>query len=174
MTLKSQCARHHAEFVTITCLYCHPLLKDDRIKQIIIDSLIYLTKNGRIRVFAFVIMSNHLHMVWQMLGSHERPNVQRDFLKYTAQRILKLLKSEGIPLDPLEVCAKDRRYQVWERNSLNIPVWSEWVIWQKINYIHRNPVKARLCERPEDYHFSSARFYQNCDKHWDFLTHVDG
>jgi putative transposase len=174
MTLKSQCARHHSEFIIVTCLNWYCILKDDRIKQIIINSLTYLTKCGRIRVYAFVIMDNHFHMVWQMLGTQERPNVQRDFLKYTAQRILKLMKSEGIPLDPLEVCAKDRRYQVWERNALNIPVWSAWVIWQKINYIHRNPVKAGLCERAEDYHFSSARFYQRGNKHWDFLTHVDG
>jgi REP element-mobilizing transposase RayT len=119
-------------------------------------------------------MDNHFHLIWQMLGSQERPNVQRDFLKYTAQRILKLLRSEGVSLDGLRVCAKDRRYQVWERNSLNIPVWSDWVIWQKVNYIHQNPVTAGLCEKAEDYYFSSARFYYSGDKHWDFLTHVNG
>jgi putative transposase len=107
-----------------------------------------------------------------MVGVNERPNVQRDFLKYTAQQILKLLRKNHEPLHHLKVNAKDRVYEVWERNSLNIPVWSDGVIWQKINYIHNNPVKAGLCIKPEDYHYSSARFYSEGEYHWTFLTHV--
>nr|WP_221409793.1 hypothetical protein [Pseudochryseolinea flava] len=113
-------------------------------------------------------------MIWQILGKQERPDVQRDMLKYTSQRILKLLRTENAPLEHLEVNAKDRKYQVWERNSWNIPLWSGPRLWQKINYIHNNPVKAQMCDTCKDYHFSSARFYRYNDRGWDFLTHVDG
>jgi len=48
------------------------------------------------------------------------------------------------------------------------------VMGQKLEYIHMNPVKAGLCEHPEDYKYSSARFYLLNEKNWDFLTHIDG
>jgi REP element-mobilizing transposase RayT len=59
-------------------------------------------------------MSNHFHLIWQMMGEHKKANVQRDFLKYTSQQILKAMKTEKSKLlDELLVNAKDRRYQVW-------------------------------------------------------------
>lgn len=67
---------------------------EDRFKDIIIESLSFLTKVGRIQVYGFVIMPNHLHMIWQMLGEHKREAVHRDFLKFTSQQILKHLRNE--------------------------------------------------------------------------------
>jgi hypothetical protein len=52
--------------------------------------LSFLVKDQRIPIFAFV-MSNHFHLIWQMLGDHKRDNVQRDFLKYTGQQILNVM-----------------------------------------------------------------------------------
>ncbi|MFD0999423.1 hypothetical protein ACFQ21_08900 [Ohtaekwangia kribbensis] len=104
-----------------------------------------------------------------------REAVQRDFLRYTSQQILKVLRNEQSPIqEDLVVNAKDRKRQVWERNSLSISLWSSKVLWQKIYYIHQNPVKARLCKYAEDYYYSSASFYYSGDRRWDFLLHVDG
>jgi REP element-mobilizing transposase RayT len=168
-------SKQYAEFVTITCLEWQPVLEDHRFKEIILESLSFLNKTNRITVYAFVIMHNHFHMIWQILGDHKREDVQRGFLKYTGQRILKVLRDEHSPLlAELLVNAKDRKYQVWERNSLGIPLWSGSVIWQKLNYIHPNPVKAGLCKYPEEYYYSSAAFYSKADKRWDFLVHCDG
>jgi hypothetical protein len=114
-------------------------------------------------------------MVWQMIGDHKRENVQRDFLKFTSQQMLKILRNARSPVqDQILVMAKDRRYQVWQRNALSVPLWSDKVMWQKVDYVHFNPVKSGLCERPEDYKYSSASFYHYGDRHWDFLTHIDG
>ena len=168
-------SKEYAEFITVTCLEWKPLLEEDRFKDIIIDSLSFLTKSKRVTVYAFVIMSNHFHMIWQMVGDHKREDVQRDFLKFTGQQILKILRTENSPMQSeLIVNAKDRKRQVWERNSLGIPLWSDAVIWQKLDYIHNNPVKAGLCKNPEDYKYSSAGFYCNGDRYWNFLTHCDG
>jgi REP element-mobilizing transposase RayT len=120
-------------------------------------------------------MPNHFHLIWQVLGDHKRKDVQRDFLKFTSQQILKKLQKEKSPLlSALEVNLKDRKFQVWQRNSLGIPLWSDWVLWQKLTYIHYNPVRAGLCKYPEDYKYSSSSFYMKSDTRWDFLTHVDG
>jgi putative transposase len=173
--LQEDQAKEYADFITVTCLEWKHVLVDNRFKNIIIDSLRYLSKSNRVSIYAFVIMSNHLHMIWQMLGEHKREDVQRDFLKYTSQQILKVLRNENsYMLDDLLVQSKDRKYQVWERNPLSIPLWSGKVINQKLHYIHNNPVEAGLCKSPAEYTYSSAGFYYYRDLRWSFLTHCDG
>jgi hypothetical protein len=110
-----------------------------------------------------------------MMSEHKKANVQRDFLKYTSQQILKAMKTEKSKLlDELLVNAKDRRYQVWERNSLGVPLWKPEVFDQKLDYIHNNPVKAGFCQYPADYKYSSARFYEKYEKDWVFFTQHEG
>jgi putative transposase len=134
-----------------------------------------LINEQRVTVYAFVIMQIHFHLIWQILGDHLRDAVQRDFLKYTSQQILKHLRNEKSKLlMELLVNAKDRKHQVWERNSLSVPLWSSKALWQKLDYIHNNPVRAGLCTYPWEYKYSSARFYLKNEKDWNFLEHVDG
>jgi putative transposase len=171
----AQYAKDHPDFITVTCLEWKPVLQDDRFKEIIISSLSFLSKANRVTVYAFVIMGNHLHLIWQIMNEHTRDAVQRDFLRYTSQQILKILRNEQSPIQhDLVVNARDRKHQVWERNSLSISLWSSKVLWQKIDYIHQNPVKAGLCKYSERYYYSCASFYYSGDRRWDFLVHVDG
>lgn len=60
------------------------------------------------------------------------------------------------------VQTSDRKHQVWERNALRIDIYSEKVFQQKMTYIHNNPIAERwkLGRLPEDYRYSSARYYQ--------------
>jgi putative transposase len=168
-------SKQHSEFITVTCLEWKHVLNEDRFKDIVIQSLAFLTEAKRVTIYAFVIMSNHFHLIWQMVGDHKRDDVQRDFLRFTSQQILKILRNEQSSMqNELLVQAKDRKYQVWERNSLGIPLWSNEVMWQKFDYIHYNPVKAGLCKYAEDNKYSSASFYNKDDKFWNFLTHCDG
>ena len=56
-------------------------------------------------------------------------------------------------------------HQVWQESFKAIPLWSAWMIWQKINYIHANPVKARLVSSARDYQLSSFRaFYEDSEE----------
>ena len=77
-------------------------------------------------------------------------------------------------LTRFEVRKRDRRYQFWKRNSLSIELYSEKVFQQKLDYIHDNPVKAEMCVFPEDYYYSSARFYLQNKKEFEFLSHHNG
>ncbi len=135
----------------------------------------YLTNDGRVRINAFVLMDNHFHLIWRMIGEYKRENVQRDFLKYTGQTILRKLHVMRSPLvSDLRVKSRDRKFQVWERNSLSISLTTEGFLLQKLNYIHNNPVRAGLCESPEDYKYSSAAFYITNKSEWEFLEHYKG
>jgi REP element-mobilizing transposase RayT len=113
------CAKQYAEFTSVTCLEWKPVLEDNRLKNIITNNMAFLRKDNRAIIYGFVIMPNHFHTIWQILGDHKREDVQRDFLKFTGQQIPKVLRNENSPMqNDLIVNAKDRKRQVWERNSL--------------------------------------------------------
>ena len=166
---------HHIHFFTATILEWNHLLKEDVYKHIIIDSLNYLVANKRVRVFGFVFMSNHIHLLWRIQDGHLREDVQRDFLRFTSQQMLKALRnSENKLMQSFYVGAKDRKYQIWERNSLSIELWTEDVFLQKLEYIHQNPVRANLGFLPAEYYYSSALFYLTEKNSFQFLEHYKG
>lgn len=106
-------------------------------------------------------MNNHIHIVWQQLPPYTKSQVQLGFMKYTAQKIkYDLLKTNLDLLKAFKVDAKDREYQLWKRNPLSVELFTPAVFYQKIDYIHNNPVRAGLCKFPEDYKYSSARYYE--------------
>jgi REP element-mobilizing transposase RayT len=162
----------YPQFFTATNLEWKKLLQPDKYKDIVIQSMRFLVKKKRVVIYGFVIMSNHLHIIWQMQAGMKRSNVQRDFLKYTAQRIKADLKwSHPHLLSQFLVNARDREYQFWERNPLSVDIWSERVLSQKLRYLHENPVRAGLCNFPEEYKYSSALLYKTGIDNWGFLSH---
>jgi len=165
---------HHPQFFTATILEWRPLLMEDAYKDIIIDSLKFMVREKRLTVYGFVIMPNHLHMIWLVGSGFRRPDVQRDLLKYTAQQMKWLLrKKDRSLLEDFRVATSDREYQFWERNPLKIDLYHPSVLLQKLAYIHANPVQDRwgLSSTPEAYKYSSARFYEDGVDEWGFLTH---
>lgn len=166
--------QQYIAFFTATILSWKKLLQPDKYKQIIIDSLNFLVRDGRVWVYGFVIMPNHIHILWRMREPHLRKNVQRDFLKFTAQNIkADLEQNHKEVLEHFKSTQSDRKYQIWERNPLSVYCYSTKIVEQKMNYIHQNPVnvKWQLADLPEDYYYSSARYYLRNQDDFQFLTH---
>ena len=163
------------QFFTATILKWKPILRTDAYKQLIIDSLSYLVENERCKVYAFVIMPNHIHLLWQILNIHKRESVQRDFLKFTGQMIkMNLQENNPVELENYLVNLKDRAYQIWQRNSLSVDMLSRQMIEQKLEYIHNNPVQGKwlLSNNPSDYKYSSDRYYNvGNTEEYPFLSH---
>ena len=106
---------------------------------------------------------NHIHLIWHIKEGNLAHEVQRDFLKFTAQQIkFYLQKNDQELLSKLYVDAKDRKYQVWERNAKSIEIENDLIFEQKLEYMHNNPLqeKWKLCINPIEYEFSSAKFYE--------------
>ena len=102
---------HYPQFFTATILEWKHLLKKDEFKQIIVDSLLFLKKEGSIVVNAFVIMPNHIHLIWQIQDGYKQDKIQMRFLKYTAQQIkFRLIDTNDKMLNNLFVDATDRQY----------------------------------------------------------------
>ena len=166
---------HSAQFFTATIYQWNHLLSDDRHKDIIADSLKFLVTNKRIELNAFVIMSNHIHLIWQPLFGFSPSDIQASFMKYTAQQLKRsLTKNNPQALADFKVNKYDREYQIWKREPLSIELISYDLFKQKLEYLHFNPVKAGLCENPEDYYYSSARFYVDGLDSFKMLTHFTG
>ena len=70
-------------------------------------------------------------------------------------------KNNSSFLAEFKVNKYDREYQIWKREPLSIELRTPDVFDQKLNYIHDNPVRAGLCTYPEDYYYSSAKYYQD-------------
>ena len=159
------------QFYTATILNWQPLLSNDKYKDIIIESLQYCVKEKKVKVYAFVIMSNHIHLVWQTFHPVTKAKLQHQFMTFTAQKIKEYLRlTNPVLLETFKVDAKDRAYQLWKRNALSVDLFTQKVLQQKIDYIHANPVKAGLCLYPEDYQYSSARFYNTGVDYFKMLT----
>ena len=163
------------QYFTATIYEWKHLLADNDCKDIIIDSLHFLVTNKRIELNAFVIMSNHIHVIWQPLFGFAASNIQASFMKYTAQQLKRSLeKSNQEFLKSFLVNKEDRAYQVWKRRPLSIELSTDAVFKQKPDYIHYNPVKAGLCMNSEDYSYSSAGFYYMGVDNFGILTHYSG
>ena len=166
--------QHHAQFFTVTNLNWLFILENEYHKQIMLEALKHRVDKNEVTIYAFVIMPNHFHAIWQIHDGIEKEDFQANLLKFTARSILKFMKiNDDKLLDQLNVKAADRNYQVWERNALSVDLFTEEVFIQKLNYIHNNPVqlKWRLTTFPEEYKFSSAKFYETCIDDFNFLTH---
>jgi putative transposase len=168
---------YHPQFFTATILQWKLLLKDDSFKDIIINSLSYLKAEGSIKIYAFVIMPNHIHSIWQIQDGYKQSNIQLRFLKFTAQQFkFRLIDTANPLLQAFKVNAKDRAYQFWERNPLSIDLWTPDVFMQKLDYIHNNPLqhKWQLADFAENYKYSSARFYETGYDEFNLITHYNG
>ena len=119
-------------------------------------------------------MHNHIHIVWQIKDDISISEVQKDFFESTAKKIKKDLEIHLPEVLKLFISTqKDRDYHFWKRRHLPIDLYTPAVFEQKIDYIHNNPITAGLCELPEQYPFSSARYYHDGVDEWKILTHYN-
>ncbi|MFY0652640.1 MAG: transposase [Cyclobacteriaceae bacterium] len=141
-------------------------------KLIVTDSLTNLSNRNLIEVFAFVVMPNHIHLIWRLnkLNGKELPS--SSLLKFTSHQFKKILPASKLPR--YYVDAPNKTYEFWQRDSLAIELYSPEVIYQKLDYTHNNPLDERwnLVNNPIDYEFSSAAFYENEISPFRFLKHI--
>ena len=149
-------------FLTCTIIEWLPVFTRQPYFEIVIDCLKYCRERKRLKIFAYVIMDNHLHLVAE---GERLEEIIKEFKSYTAQGIIKLATEEGKDwlLNQFEFFKarhkKESRYQVWQEGYHPQLISSEEMLRQKVEYIHENPVKAGLVERQEDWVYSSARSY---------------
>jgi putative transposase len=161
-------------FSTYTNLNLTSNLKDEEYQDIIVDSLRFLVNNGRVSIFGFVVMPNHIRLLWKMKDGQKLNEVQRDFLKFTEQMVqFKMLRSKG-KIDPKLFFGGADNNRVWKRNGTSVSLDSYEEIVQKLSFLHKDPTnrKWNLCMSLDKYKYSSFRFYLNGDREFEFLSNI--
>ena len=149
-------------FTTSTVKDWYPLFNHEEFRNIVIGSMIFLIDQNRINLHGYVVMPNHLHLIFTVLNPFFLHEIFRDFHKFTSQQILKIFQNKKPNLLPrFQSTYTDRKYQIWQTTHAPKEIVSFPFFIQKLEYIHWNPCNERwkLCERPEDYPFSSAADY---------------
>ncbi|HKV39682.1 MAG TPA: transposase [Blastocatellia bacterium] len=147
-------------FVTSAVAHRRPIFTRDKSCQTLIDVLSELRPEWPFRLIAYVLMPDHFHLIVNPRDGRIRELTAK--LKGVAsRRIISLY-----PEDAFEVRADETGRQIrelWQQSFKDIPLWSDWMIWQKINYIHANPLKARMVSSAADYRWSSFRSFYLAD-----------
>jgi REP element-mobilizing transposase RayT len=114
------------------------------------------------KLIAFVIMPDHFHLIVNPRDGNIQ-GFSGALKSLLAARIIEITKDNRFKL---KKPAKDGSiHQVWQDSFKAIPLWSPWMIWQKINYLHANPVKDRLVNSAKDYKWTSFRaFYSESNE----------
>lgn len=148
--------------ITSGIRYGFPVFAIPAATQIVLESLTYLQEKKDVRLIAYVIMENHVHLIVQGVSLAMKLG---GFKSYCARGIIDFLFENGHTnvLKRLKRVKKpqktDRRYQFWEEGFHPKQIAGDDMMIQKIEYIHNNPVKRGYVDEPEHWRYSSARDY---------------
>ncbi|SHG89012.1 REP element-mobilizing transposase RayT [Flavobacterium fluvii] len=159
-------------FVTITTVGWIDVFTRLNQKQNIINALQYCQENKGLAIYAYCIMSSHIHLLCRATNDFILSNIMRDFKKFTSKKIIQIINDEPESrrewmLDYFKKASehfqKEQQYKVWQNGYHAEHIFSNKFIKQKVDYIHLNPVKEKIVTLPEDYYFSSARNYASLE-----------
>ena len=158
-----------AYFVSFAVVEWLDVFTRNEYKDILLDSLQFCQKNKGMEIFAWCIMTNHVHLAFRSIGEQSPGQILGDFKRFTSNAVVKAIKENSkesrreLLLKTFKKAAEKssnvNQMQFWRHDNRPIEIYSNQVIAEKINYIHNNPVEAGLVFRPEDYPYSSAVDY---------------
>ena len=156
----------HPHFITCTVVNWIPLFTRKESVEILLEAFRYLQKDEDFKLYAYVILENHIHIVAQ---SNDIAKSMARFKNYTAKELLRLLKKENVKtiLEQLSFYKKahkiDREYQVWQDGIQPKLMQNDAMMKNKIDYIHHNPVKRGYVDDATHWRYSSARDYEGVE-----------
>ncbi|MEZ4924398.1 MAG: transposase [Crocinitomicaceae bacterium] len=155
-------------FLTLTVVDWIDVFTRKNHKDALIESLRYCIKHKGLNVYAYCLMTNHLHLIVNCDEPFELKDTIRDFKRHTVKQLLfqiqndpesrrewmiELFKQNG------ENHAKSDKLKFWKTGNHAIELYTEKFVWDKINYIHNNPVEEKFVTKPEHWIYSSASNY---------------
>jgi len=138
-------------------------------KDIVIESLQFCQREKGLIVYAWCLMTNHIHLIIGRRGEFKIEEIVRDFKKFTSVHICRAIENNmgesrkhwmlGLFKSAALDSKKHVHYKFWQNEYHPVELFSNDVIDQKLDYVHENPVKEGIVDRPEDFLYSSARDY---------------
>lgn len=155
---------YYPYFITCTFYKKLSLHADPEVAKIILNALQFLQKDRDVKLYAFVLMHDHLHCI---VEGNDLSEKLRKFKSFTARSIVDyLIKTDRtFILKQLRLHQKHNSdYRVWQEGFYPKQITTVEMLHQKIEYIHYNPVKAGFVENGIDGRYSSARNYVGLDE----------
>ncbi len=170
MSSKYKIVDHQAlHFVTFATVQWVDALSRPDYKDIVMESLRYCINKKGLRLFAYVIMNNHVHLICSANEGYDLSGILRDLKKYTSKRIIKSIESNPresrknwmlwIFREAGKSNSNNKTYQFWQQDNHPIELSTNDMIDQRLDYIHRNPIVEGIVTEVEHYKYSSAIDY---------------
>ena len=156
-------------FITYTVVNWADVFTRNIYRDLMIESFVYCQKEKGLAIHAYVIMTNHIHMIISQKGTNELSGIMRDLKKFTSFKLigalmendqesrkdwlLKMFEEKGLQN------SHNTKYQFWQEGNHPVELISSEMIEQRLDYIHQNPVKAGFVHKAEDFVYSSAMNY---------------
>jgi len=159
---------YRAHFVTSTVVGWADVFSREMYKEIVVDSLAYCQKEKGLTLHAWVIMTNHIHLVITS-ETNSISNIMRDFKKYTSKQIVAAIECNDKEsrkdwlLNMFKYAGAgnsgNKEFQFWKNEFHPIVLDTPEKLAERLHYLHFNPVKAGIVWAPEAYKYSSAVDY---------------
>ena len=171
-----------AYFITITTVGWVDVFTRLNQKYIITDSLKHCQQNKGLEIYAYCIMSSHIHLFCKATNGFILSDVIRDFKKFTSKEILKAIgdhiqesRKEWM-LNIFSYIGKgnksNKNYQFWKQDYHPIELNTNEKLTQRLVYLHENPVRSGLVWETWHYKYSSAIDYNTTEKGFLKIEHV--
>ena len=153
---------NYPHFMTSSVVAWLPAFSYPDIANIVLDSWRFLQRERDVTILAWVILENHIHWIGAAPQLARRVT---EFKSFTATSILKTMKTKGMKTLLQELAyyklrhKVDQEHQLWQEGSHPQIIESAEVMWQKIEYIHNNPLRRGYVDDPTHWRYSSARSY---------------
>ncbi|MES2807190.1 MAG: transposase [Bacteroidota bacterium] len=152
-------------FVTLTVTNWIDVFTRRIYNDLIVENLKYCQQHKKLNIYAYVIMTNHIHLVANVTDG-SLGDVLGHFKTYTSKELYKLIATNQQEsrrdwmIKAFEQAGKynplNKNHQFWQNGNYPVLLFSKAVIDQKINYIHQNPVKAGFVGSAHEFWYSSA------------------
>lgn len=161
-------AAHHAHFVTFTVVDWIDFFIRTEYKKVFLNAVRHYQQHNGLEVYAWCIMTSHVHLILRSEAPHDLSETIKKLKSYTSGIFHKMIEDEHNNYESRkrwllwlmkqtgEHQSNSKGFQFWQQDNQPIELWSDEVFYQKMNYIHLNPVKAGFVLQPEEWHYSSA------------------
>lgn len=162
--LKRYYGRNHLHFITTSCYHRLPFLSPAR-RDLFLEILEQARQRFRFVVVGYVVMPEHVHLLMSETGLVD-PSVVMKWVKYRVARSVLAAHTSRLSNDETEGASRrdvwgtqTSESHFWQHRFYDFNVFTTRKAQEKLDYMHMNPVKRGLVARPEDWPWSSCRYY---------------
>lgn len=156
-------------FITFAVVEWVDALSRPYYKDIVVDSLAHCQKEKGLTLYAYAIMSNHVHLIASAKEGHNLSHILRDMKKFTSKKIVAAIKDNPqesrkrwmmwIFTSNGAKNSNNKGHQFWQQDNKPIELSTPQMLEQRLDYLHNNPVVEGLVAEPQHYIYSSAIDY---------------